>query len=115
MCVAETLWGCQGGFIRYTATRDGYAKNRLLFSNPAHRSKRANMTVRLSYDDGKSWPVSKVVHAGPSAYSCLTVLPDGTIGLLYENGRDSPYEQVSFARFNLEWLSDGKDRLSKAE
>ena len=39
------------------------------------------MTVRVSYDEGKSWPVSKVIHEGPAAYSCLTRLPDGSIGL----------------------------------
>ena len=70
------------------------------------------MTVRLSYDEGKTWPISKVVHPGPSAYSCLTALPDGTIGLLYENGRNEPYERITFARFNLEWLTEGKDQLA---
>ena len=103
---------CQSSFIRYTAQRDGYAKNRLLFSNPASR-KREKMTVRLSYDEGKTWPVSKVIHAGPAAYSCLTVLDDGTIGLLYERGEKNAYEKITFARFNLEWLTDGKDMLVK--
>jgi sialidase-1 len=86
-------------------------KNRLLFSNPADRSSRARMTVRLSYDEGKTWSVSKVVYAGPSAYSCLSVLSDGTIGLLYECGKQDTYDKVRFARFNLEWLTDGQDCL----
>lgn len=71
------------------------------------------MTVRLSYDEGKTWPVSKVIHPGQLAYSCLTVLPDETIGLLYENSKDYRYEKISFALFNLEWLTDGKDELKK--
>ncbi len=103
---------CQGSFIRYTSRQDGYAKDRLLFSNPASR-KREKMTVRLSYDEGKTWPVSKVIHAGPAAYSCLTVLADGTIGLLYERGEKSAYEKITFARFDLEWLTDGKDKLEE--
>ena len=70
------------------------------------------MTVRLSYDEGKTWPIARLIHAGPSAYSCLAALPNGEIGLLYEKGLDSPYESLSFARFSLEWLTDGKDRLS---
>ena len=57
------------------------------------------MTVRLSYDEGKSWPVSRLVHEGPSAYSSLAILHDGTIGLLYEGGEEHPYEGITFARF----------------
>ena len=101
---------CQAGFIRYAAGARVDSRNRLLFSNPAHRKERVNMTVRLSHDSGKTWPVSKVIHSGPSAYSCLTVLEDGSVGLLYENGNDTPYERISFARFNLEWLTDGNQR-----
>jgi len=104
---------CQGSLIRYTDVRDGFQKNRILFSNPAHRSERRNMTVRMSYDEGKTWPVAKVIDAGPVAYSCLSILNDGTIGLLYENGAESPYERITFARFNLEWLSDGTDSLAE--
>ncbi len=97
---------CQASLVRYRGPSSG-AGNRLLFSNPAHSQERVNMTVRMSRDGGKTWPVSKVIHPGPSAYSCLTVLQDGTIGLLYENGKDTPYERISFARFNLEWLTSG--------
>ncbi len=95
---------------------EGGDRNRILFANPAQarRGDRATMTVKLSYDEGKSWPVAKTVHAGPTAYSCLTVLKDGTIGLLYERGSTSPYESITFARFNLEWLTEGRDKLEGA-
>ncbi len=99
---------CQASFIRCTAKADGHMKNRLLFANPAS-TKREKMTVRISYDEGRTWPASKTVYPGPSAYSCLAVLPDGSIGLLYERGITNPYESVTFARFTLEWLTDGKD------
>jgi len=104
---------CQGCIVRYTRRQDGYAKDRLLFSNPASTKGRVNMTVRISYDEGKTWAVGKTVYAGPSAYSCLAVLKDGTIGVFYETGKKHAYETISFARFNLEWLSDGADRLQK--
>ena len=101
---------CQGSILRYTRGSQGYDKNRILFANPASSyQNRVNMTVRLSYDEGRSWPISKTIHSGPSAYSCLAVLADGTIGLLYENGEEAPYERISFARFSLEWLTDGAD------
>ena len=98
--------GCQGSILRFPARK---GSGRLLFSNPPHPAPfeaRTNLTVRLSNDDGRSWSVSRQVHAGPGAYSSLAVLADGsTIGLLYETGAVHPYEKIAFARFNLEWLT----------
>lgn len=62
------------------------------------------MKVRLSLDNGKSWPVAKLIHAGPSAYSCLARLPDGRIGLLYEAGNNRLYERIELATFTFDWL-----------
>jgi sialidase-1 len=76
----------------------------ILFSNPAHESKRVNMTVRASYDDGQTWPDTKVVYAGPSAYSDLAVLADGQVACLYEAGLTSAYESIMFCRFPLDAL-----------
>ncbi len=99
---------CQASLLRYSLATGG-DKNRLLFSNPASTADRIDMTVRLSYDEGRSWSVAKSLHAGPSAYSCLAILPDGDIGCLYEGG-ETRYGEIVFARFSLEWLTDGKDR-----
>jgi sialidase-1 len=66
----------------------------LFFSNPASSSARVNLTLRLSFDEGASWPLSKVLHAGPSAYSDLAVLPDGRIACLFESGDKHPYECI---------------------
>ncbi len=97
----------QAGFVQYT--RNGTDdRNRLLFSNPADPDKPRNLTVRLSYDDGQFWPVKKVIEPGEAGDSALAVLGDGSIGLVYEQGS---YERIVFARFNLEWLTDGKDYL----
>ena len=76
------------------------------FSNPDSK-RRMNLTLRLSFDEGATWPVAKVLHAGPSAYSCLAELPDGSIGCLYERGVFSPYESIAFARCSMQWLQDG--------
>jgi len=85
-------------------------KSRMLFSNPDSKT-RDHMTVRLSYDEGRSWPGSRLLHEGPAAYSGLCALPDQSIGNLYERGSQSPYETITFARFTLAWLTRGKDRL----
>ena len=93
----------QASLIR--AVRPGKKSDgRLLFSNPAD-TKRARMTVRLSSDDGKTWPAAKVLHEGPAAYSSLTVLRDRTIGIVYERGDKSSYERITFARFPIGWLA----------
>jgi sialidase-1 len=42
----------------------------------------------------------KVLHEGPSAYSCLAALPDGAAGCLFELGEKHPYEKIAFVRFN---------------
>ena len=101
---------CQGSLQMLTDAL-GQDKSRLLFSNPASLE-RKNMTVRLSYDEGRTWPVARQLHAGPAAYSCMTVLADQTAGCLYECGEKNAHEKITFARFNVEWLTEGKDALA---
>ena len=98
---------CDGDFIRYTSTLDGYDKNRLLHTIP-FASNRTNVSVLMSTDEGATWPVRKTIFSGASAYSSLTVLPDGTMGIYYENGENSTY-QMYFVRFSLNWLTNGAD------
>ena len=96
---------CQASMQRYSLETE-LAKVPLLHSGPGSAG-RINMTVRLSRDEGKTWPVSRVIHDGPSAYSDLVVLPNGEIGCLYERGDKHPYEKITFGRFTLKWL-EGK-------
>ncbi len=100
---------CQASFLRYTMEPQD-DRNRLLFSNPGHgqAGRRQDMTVRMSYDEGRTWPVSRLLRAGPAAYSCLAVLPDGRIACLFETGEKSPYERIALACFSCDWLTSGK-------
>lgn len=102
--------GCMGSVLRYSDSADG-AKSRILFSGP-QGAKRENGTVFVSYDEGKTWPAKRVLCQGGFAYSCLTALPDGTIGCLYEA---EGANKIVFARFTLEWLTRGNDNLSAAK
>ncbi|MHC4109579.1 MAG: exo-alpha-sialidase [Planctomycetota bacterium] len=100
---------CQASITRYTK-RKQHGKNRVLFSSPAG-TERENMTIRLSYDECRNWPVSRTLYPGKTAYSELAIAPDMTICCFYENGVKDKYEKITFARFGLEWLTQGKDGL----
>jgi len=94
---------CQASLVRYD-------QQHVLFSNPASTT-REKLTIRLSTDECQSWPVAKVLHAGPAAYSDLAIAPNGLICCLYERGDAHPYENLTLARFDLAWLLDGKNKL----
>jgi len=91
---------CQASIVRHPGGGDP-ARDVFLFSNPATQTGRTNGTIRLSRDEGKTWPVSRVLYPGGFAYSCLASLPDGSVGCLFE--RDG-YKTISFARFTLHWI-----------
>lgn len=92
---------CQASILRYSwPDEKSGEKSRLLFSSP-RGAKRSKLNVWCSYDEGKTWPVAKEIHAGGSAYSNLVALPDGRIGVLFEK---DGYATISLVTFDLEWL-----------
>jgi sialidase-1 len=82
---------CQGSLV--SGTMGG--KFSVFFSNPAS-TKREKMTIRLSEDDGNTWPKKYEVYAGSSAYSDLILLSGTEVGILFEGGKTSPYTGISF-------------------
>lgn len=92
---------CNAGITRY---RWG-GKDILIFTNAAS-TRRENVTVKLSYDSGRTWPITRTIYSGPSAYSTVIPLHDGSIGVLYERGETNPYQRITFARFNLAWVRE---------
>lgn len=113
---------CMGGIVRYSTEESG-GKNRILFSNPDNLKKangkeepgknrdRRNVSVKISYDEGKTWTVNKSVEPEWSAYSDIAVTKNGTILCFYGRGEKAGFagDRLTVARFNLEWLTDGKD------
>ena len=88
---------CQAGMIRCSWPNEG--RSRIVFSNPASSQSRQRMTVRISYDEGRTWPVSKLIWPASAAYSCPARLSDGRVGLLYE--RDD-YKTIAFTAFSAD-------------
>jgi sialidase-1 len=105
-------YGCNAGLVRIPPEATG-GKDVLLFSTPDNPgSSRLRMTVWASFDGAKTWPVKRLVYAGPSAYSSLAAGKDGTIYLLFERGKKKLYESIAVARFNLDWLAEQQDSRS---
>ena len=102
--------GTQASIMRYSGMDDGQ-RSRVLFSSPG-QPYRAEMTLRLSYDDARTWPVSRVLWSGASGYSQLAVLPDGTILLAFEAGEHDLRESITLARVDLDWLTGGEEPVA---
>lgn len=101
-------FGCQNGLVRYSFSDDAArgSRSRILFTGP--RAGRKDGIIKMSYDDGKTWPIEKDFGAGPYGYSAICPLEPGYFGVLYEvNG--SPLRKIRFARVSMEWLTGGKD------
>lgn len=100
---------CNGDLIRYTLRSDGFERDRLLHSIPFDEQTRRRVSLLMSYDEGRTWPVRKTVWDTDAGYSALTVLPDGAIGMLTEVGGWDEGFDIYFTRITPEWLTDGAD------
>ena len=117
-----TSYGLMGGMVRLPVA----GMDVLLYSNAdteggempkqvgaSISSARERVTVWASFDGGRTWPVKRLVTAGPSAYSSLGVGRSGTpaagrITIILEGGPKGPHSAVNVASFNLAWLLDGR-------
>jgi len=81
-------------------------KQGLLFLNPANTRARVQLTLRYSADNGSSWNNEFVVYPGPAGYSQLGMLTNNNIIGLYENGKLSYSEKISFVSLPSKVLFD---------
>lgn len=105
------FYGCKGGLTKLPVADHDI----LLFSmndtpdnkdTSRHNTKgRVNLTVWASFDGGKTWPVKRLLH-NEGGYSSLSVGVKGTPseGMIYATCIDG-----SFSRFNLAWLTNGRN------
>jgi sialidase-1 len=81
---------CMASIHKHVYHENGEEKSILIFSNPNTKTGRHNMTIKVSFDDGKTWPEEywMLLDEGNSfGYSCLTSINENTIGILYEGSR----------------------------
>ena len=100
-------YGCMGGLTRLPA-RD---RDILIFSNlDTDAQHRERVTVWASFDGGKTWPIKRLIDAGRSGYSSLTVGRPNTpsAGLIYLHYEHDPIKGAYISRFNLAWILGGQ-------
>ena len=106
-------WGKQGTWPEMCVNAcDGDIINlgdSLLLQSVPNSMKRENVSVFVSRDNGKTWPYVKTVCPYESVYSSMTVLPDGTIGMYYEENPDVSFDMV-YVNFSVEWLLNHSDK-----
>ena len=93
---------CNSGILRYSYENP----SRLIFCNNFNNSsRRVNGTIRISYDNGKTWKISKQIVPGDFGYSQLCKLSDGSVGVVFEPFH-APKQNwtLNFIRIPLEWI-----------
>ena len=113
---------CQASMMRYSDNR-----SRIIFLNSASTSTRGKMLLRVSYDEGTTWPISKRVYddltedqavaQGKGGYSSLAKTGDNMIGALIEINEDTSssttsHRSIDFHKFNLSWILNGASEPS---
>jgi len=94
--------GCHGSLYKHTYTVNGEKKSILLFSNPNSTEKRERMTLKVSFDEGMTWPEKYwiLLDEGRSAYSSITSVDEQTIGILYEGSQaHMTFQKIAITEF----------------
>lgn len=78
---------CMASLISVKAKDNVLGKDILLFSNPNTERDRKDITIKASLDGGKTWLEENQVLLDDDygwGYSCLTMVDDETVGIIYE-------------------------------
>ncbi|MFC6098746.1 sialidase family protein [Olivibacter domesticus] len=76
-------------------------QGKLFFTNPNNKTKREQITLKVSLDEGLTWPEKYWVlldEWNGRGYSCITEIDDGHIGVLYESSQaDLVFQRIALA------------------
>ena len=105
---------CDGEYMVWCSTLDGNPWN-VAFETLPNANSRMNVSICLSEDEGETFGTPRTICPWGSGYSTAVVLPDGTLGVYYEedgcNATAWNYT-LRFVRFSLNWASGGKFRFT---
>ncbi|MCG8309174.1 MAG: exo-alpha-sialidase [Cytophagales bacterium] len=94
---------CMASLHKHVYTENGEKKSMLLFSNPNNKYSRIRQTIKVSFDNGETWPEEYwiLLDEGRGAgYSCITSIDENTIGILYEGSQ----AHMTFQKISLDRL-----------
>ena len=103
---------CDGEYMVWCSTIEGNPWN-IAFQTLPNHSSRQNVSIALSTDEGETFGMPKTICPRGSAYSAAVVLPDGTLGVYYEENGVYDGFVMRFVRFSLDWASDGAYKFTK--
>ena len=98
---------CDGEYMYWCSKLDGNPWN-IVFQTGPNNPSRQNVSIALSTNEGGTFATPKTICPRGSAYSAATVLPDGTLGVYYEEEGLFGGYTMRFVRFSLRWASNGK-------
>jgi sialidase-1 len=81
---------CNGSLIGVEFEQAGERKRVLLFANPHTQKGRTHQTIQVSFDDGRTWPISHhfLLDEGRGAgYPSLTRIDEKHVGIVYEGSQ----------------------------
>ncbi len=88
---------CMASLIDADVQIEGEQQQILFFSNPNSKESRTNMTIKASLDGGHTWPEAHWVELNEAqgfGYSCMTMVDENTVGILYEGVKDLYFQKV---------------------
>ncbi len=93
---------CMGSLISANIWLDGQTQKVLFFSNPNSKTERTNMTIKASLDEGQTWPREYHITLNETigfGYSCLSMIDEDTVGILYEGVKDIYFQKIPVRDF----------------
>lgn len=94
---------CMGSLHKHEYTKNGIKRSIMLFANPNNYDRRDKMTLKVSYDDGMTWPDEHWIlfdQYKSSGYSSITSIDENSIGIFYESSQ----AELAFIKINLDEL-----------
>ena len=104
---------CDGEYMVWCSTVEGNAWD-IAFQTLPNSGSRQNVSIALSTDEGATFGTPKTICPIGSAYSAAVVLPDGTLGVYYEENGVFGGFTMRFVRFSLDWASNGTYKFTDA-
>lgn len=90
---------CMASIIGYNHS-DG--KRYYFFSNPADANRRVNITIKASNDEAQTWdkmPQINLYADENFGYSCMSIVENKYIGILYEGAGDLYFQKIPISEF----------------